>query len=514
MFGQYGWLISVMGVSLVSPPAAATWSENRNVVHFQGDLFFTLPGAFSVNTITFDLGLTAGTIIELRWGQNLQRFTAKAAVIGGNDLPTGSNWASVMAILQANYYLANDFTLALNGNTITLTAKVKGIQYNFTSYTFASGTVTNSTFGIAPTKIQNHGVVLECQIKSGTTYETIYAERIPFVGGAFAQIDISKLLHAELTPDMPSSWRSFSPIRHQKSWKKYRLKFAEAGAEAGAPTITSDYIVMGGGTGHETGIDTTPFEWVIGTNSNEDKALRFGSTNRWLQVDEPQFLTWVAIRQPYASVQLRVRVEYADNTIQAVFPDYTEIGGVAMYERIMWDVSFFGLNIPAINTTKGVLSYYVSVWGNGAQVSREYRYILDYAPRTSKRYFLYLNSLGAWDSFCAYGEASGEVRFTSERIEVPLPTQYDSSQGTLADSNTTSQHGATVATGYQTAYQISMLEDFQLSRYKYLYENPTTIRPIVLTMDPLPTGTDGQNLYSHTFQYQHAYKNNKFDGKQ
>lgn len=502
-----------MGVSLVSPPAAATWSENRNVVHFQGDLFFTLPGIFSVNTINFNSALTAGTTIELRWGENLQRFTVKTALIGGNDLPTGSDWANVLAILQANYYLAQDYTLALSGTTITLTAKQKGIQYNFTSYTFANGTVINSTFGLAPTKIQNHGVVLECQLKNGTSYETIYNERLPFVGSAFAQIDISKLLHAELTPDMPNQWRDFSPLRHQKSWRKYRLKFAEASAEAGAPTITSDYIVMAGGTGHETGIDTIPRDWAIGANSNQDKALRYGSTNRWLQVDEPQFLTWIAIRQPYSSVQLKVRVEYADNSIQTIYPNYTEILGVGMYERIMWDVSFLGLYIPNVNTTKGVLSYYVSVWGDGAQVSAEYRYIMDYAARIYKKYFLYWNSLGAWDSFCAYGEASGEVGFTSERIEVPLPTQYSSSQGTLADSNTISQRGATVATGFQTSYQISMLEDFKLSRYKYLYESPTSIKPIVLTMDPLPTGTDGQNLYSHTFQYQHAYRNTKFDGK-
>lgn len=497
-----------MGVSIVSPPPPAAFSLNRIVVNFQGDLFFTLPGIFSINEVHIAGALTEGTVIELRWGENLQRFTAKSLPIGGNDLPLGTSVEAFKTVFQANYYINRDFVLTTSGSNVVFTARAKSVLFNFTPYNFGVGEVINSTFGLEPTKLTNHGVALECQIKRGSTYETIYSERLTFVGNAYTEIDISSLLHAELKPDLPTVWNNFSPIKHSRSWLKYRLKYAEASAETAAPVFTSDYVAMLGGTGHQTGLELIPSEWVRRSTAAADHALRFGSKDRWLQVDEPQFLTFLNTRQPYSTLKLKARVEYADGSFQTTY--YHTVNTVLMYERITFEVSFLGLNIPTVNTAKGVLSYYISVWGDDAQVSEEYRYIIDYANRESKRYFVYLNSLGAWDSFCAYGEGSGEVRFSGERIETYLPRNYDPSQGTLSDVNNTSQRNFTVSTGYQTATQISMLEDFQLSRYKFLYQAGKVI-PIILTADPLPTGTDGQNLYSHTFQYQHAFKNRSYD---
>ncbi len=505
-----------MGVSISSLPAAA-FSQNRIVATFTTDTPYENEGVLAVNDVYFTGSLSPNIVIELRWGENLQRFTAKIIPLSNNEIPSGNgqiaHLGTIKTILEANFYVNRDFTLEVPNDPdfprIIFTAKRKEIGLNFSPYVFQSGSVRSLTNGVAAKLKQNHGVKLECQVKRGLSYETIYDERLPFGGRTSLKVDIASLLHAELKPDFPGSWAGFAPIRHTASALKYRLRYAEASAQVGTPSVTTDKNVVWGGNGYRSDLNTIPIDWVRGENSSDDRALRHGSNMRVLQIDEPAFLTFFNTRAAYAEVNVRIRVEYQDDSLQTY--NYPALANVSLYEKITFDVSFLGLNVPAVNPEKGVKSYYVSIWSGSTQLLQEYRYFIDYANRESKRFFVFWNSVGAWDSFCTYGKAASETKYTSTQIETVLAHQYSTNQGVLSDSKITSQRNFSVASGNIGLSQINLFEDFKLSRYKYEYVGGQVI-PIVVSADSLVNETDEENFYNHTFQYQYAFKNTNYDG--
>lgn len=500
------------------PPAA--FSLNRLFASFQTDSLYVTLGVAAVNEFILSGTIFLNREITLRYGSVTVVFRTSALPPAGFNLKNGiGDWAHAIALVpyfQANFYLNRDFTITAPNDAgsprVVFTAKAIGSGFNFVPLVMTNIIMTNTVAGSGAIKKKNLALSLEVEVKRPTTadYDLVYSERIPFAKTEVS-LNISSLLHAELTPDFPAAWDTTTPWRHTHSARPYRLRFAEGYGDVFAlqvPTVTDPQVVVWGGTGFQSGLSKLPSQWVQGTTAADDKFLRYGISIRYLQTDEPQWLNFLNTRSTIASLSVQVRVEYADNTITTVTRSIA--GGLDANACITIPVWATALTLQTVEPTKAIRSYYVRLKSGSDFVSEEVRFIVDYANREHKQYFVFLNSLGGWDSFLAYGKSTYGFAWTNRQIERPIPADYALHNGDLSDVDGTIRDIFTVATGSYTYEQLRFFRDFFNSPYKYRFINGQCL-PISIVAGNIPEGADGQNQYQHEFSYQFAYSNQLFD---
>lgn len=509
-----------MATTLTTNPPEVAFSENRLSLSFQTDSFFESLGVLSINEIRLTGAIVAGRAIAFTWGLQSVTFQTDTNQANGTNLPTGNaTWSlaqSWATYLQANFYIDRDFNLSVpnDGGTprVVLVAKTENNKYNFAEYIYTGVTATNTTAGTGAVRKKNLALILECQVQrhNSSTYDTVYNERIPYRSSS-VEINIAALLHSELQPDFPAQWDTATPWKLTRSLRNYRLLYSEGAGEVfsiGPLTVDTPKRVLMGGTGYKQGLAQTPYQWARGASAPADRFLRYGPPERYLQTDEPQWLTFLNTRSNITTLSLQIRIEYADGSIVTVSRAIS--GTLATNEAITIPIWLTALNLQSENTLKAIRSYYVRVKSGTNNVSEEVRYIMDYANRPYKRYFVYVNSLGVLDSLMTYGKGTRAVEFQNIQVERPIPINYTKLDADMSDLNAEMRDTFTVASGYCTAEQLRLLRDFRLSPYKFIWESDGVF-PIVLKAQNFLEKSDGQNQHYTQFEYQYAFQQQKYD---
>lgn len=512
-----------MATILVTPLPDVAFSKNRVFATFQTDSVFAGLGAAAVNEFEVSGTLFFNRVIPLRYGNVSIDFRTMNPLlpITGTNLPTGfgdlAHVQAMQAYFQANFYLNRDFIISVpNDSTrprVVFTAKNVGSGFNFVPAIYTNILVINVTAGTAAEKKKNMALALECQVlRLGTAdvFDTVYSERIPYRGTQI-KINIAELLHAELTPDFPSAWNTVTPWKHSRSLRKYRLRAAEGYGDTfqlqPQETFPEVYVHFGG-TGFKQGFGKTPYEWVRGATAADDRFLRNSPDIRYLQTDEPQWLSFLNTRADIASLIIQVRIEYVDNSIVTI----SKTPGIALSnnECVSIPVWITALELQLVDNTKAIRSYYVRLKSGSDFVSEEVRFVIDYANREHKQYFVFLNSVGGWDSFLAYGKSSHGVVWSNQQLQRPVPESYTLNDADMSDVGSTMRDTFTVATSFYTADRLRLLRDFFSSPYKYRWLGGQCL-PVSIKGRELPEGSDGQNQYKHEFDYQYAFENESYE---
>lgn len=511
-----------MATTLLSPLPTVAFSLNRVIASFQTDAIYSSLGVTAVNEIELNGTVFPFRKIVISYGNVSQSFTAAPVLPPqGNNLKSGpGSWALAsdwVAYFQANYYLNRDFIITAPNNAgtprVVFTAKQIGSAYNFIPVLYTSVYVRNVTAGADKVKKKNHSLEVKCLVKrpDSSDFDVVYVEKIPY-RNARVTLNIAKLLHAELTPDFPPAWDTTVPWKHARSTRKYRLQVAEGDGDplSFQPQETfPDAYVHYGGTGFRGNLNKTATEWIQGASASQDRFLKLGSEVRWLQTDEPHWLTFLNTRGDITSLKVQIRVEYQDNSIVTVTRDVE--GGLLSKESITLPVWISALNLHTVDPAKAIRSYYVRLLSGTDAISEELRFVLDYANREHKQYFVYLNSLGGWDSFLAYGESSYNFTLSNQQVYHPIPLNYQTWQGDMSDVGATIRDKFVVSTSFYSLEQLRVrFRDFFVSEYKYRYIDGHCY-PISITSKEFSEGSDGQNYYKHDFEYQFAFENPVFD---
>ncbi|NBB18845.1 hypothetical protein GVN20_05705 [Runella sp. CRIBMP] len=510
-----------MATILVTPLPDVAFSKNRVFATFQTDSIFATEGGAAVNKIVLSGTIFFNRRITIKYGSVTQEFvcTGPSFPSTGNNIPSGAgDLAHAQAMLpyfQANFYLNRDFTMSVPVDPlnprIVFVGKAKGPAYNMVPTIYTNIEISVVTAGSVAEKKKNLALAVELQVYNPalTVFENIYAERIPYRGTQI-KLNIAELLHPELKPDFPPFWSITVPWKHTKSLKKYRLRTAEGYGDTFAlqPQETHpEAYVHFGGTGFRQGLSKTPEEWVQGLTEADDHFLRLGPTLRYLQVDEPQWLNFLNTRADIAELEVQIRIEYADDEIVTVTRD---AGALDVNECVSIPVWITALGLHTVDITKGIKSYYVRLLGDGDPVTEEVRYVMDYAYREHKQYFVYLNSVGGWDSFLAYGKSSYGVGWTNQQIQQPIPATYTTNDANVSDVGSVMVDTFTVSTSFYGSEQLRFLRDFFNSPYKFRWDAGVCL-PISIKGRDLDEGADGQNQFKHDFQYQYAFENESYD---
>jgi len=241
-----------------------------------------------------------------------------------------------------------------------------------------------------------------------------------------------------------------------------------------------------------------------------------------------QFLTWVPTVKSVTPVQeeylsffvydtnqatLKMRVKcYYDDAATSTYVAFTEFNCVKGF-LYQFPVGPTHAGVLAHDVTKTLVKYEVTLLNFiDTPISETRTYVLTAAlPFT--RYFLYLNSVGGFDTLLCTGRGSTEAKVEKTVVQKHLPMDYNALDGELEVNDSVFQKVSDYSTGflkgsYGKEYQRALL-DFMNSRR--VYEVTTGQRvPVIVEKATMRYTEDESNEYYLRFSLQEAYINHSF----
>ncbi|GAB3177666.1 hypothetical protein [Telluribacter humicola] len=502
----------------VTPPEKIGFSRNPIVWRFQNDNAGYLAGSVAENAIIFSGAVVPGTTIVVRWNGEEQKLKASATPSSlGAEFPAGDGSVAYVESLvewfAANYYFNEYFVVVTNTidelPALVFQGRKAGSSYNFSKTTFAGGECRNTVSGVNSTIPVNPHVYVEVWVRKGVdlSFDRIYQAPLALTTDSNAELDLNEILHAELTPEMPSMILPMGSHVHG-SRLDYYLKYAPAGGEnfsVGQLLQTDTYYALLGGTSYEAGSGATVASTVLGLTPALDRFLSLQNTTRYVYRDQPAFLSFINLREESrTAATLRITVHFQDETTQVV--DNTGVTNLHQYQKAMWAVGYNQLNLAALNTDKVVQQYTAQLFDGATAISEQLSFVVLYDYKPYRRYFAYVNSVGGIDTLSICGKGSPELTYFREQAEQVLPYNYESHHGQYTDWDIEVQESFDAATGFLRAQDFLTFRDFFRSTHKYRVV-AVAAYPIGITTNSIRESRDGDNARALLFQYTYLFRN-------
>lgn len=555
-----------MSVTLLSTPDVFSLSRGgRTRYSFSGDGALLAGGAPAISYLNFDGPIPAGTTLNLRWAGSLHAFVFRLDPQGANELPAGDGSTThadaVADRLKRLQAIRRDFVVSRTGigsNRVVLTARQPGPGFNIIAQVvYTPGTNTGSFFpltteqfrsGVAAKIRERYGVYVELRtllpgrlapanpaIFDEDDFETIYATSIETDADGTAYFDAGGLLHSVLSPEAPPT---AGPDGYADTGTTlcYYVAYGEC---YGLPQVVGHmqldrlrWTAWGGLDYERKAGGALPIERIVTPQASgafSDRALRIGDLTRYVRPEEPQFLTFLNLREATDAV-LHIRLSFPTHTDLTYTPGPgPSVGGtfpVAGKLTFAVGAAQLGATIDALISTAGepLKEFTVQLVepvpaGNGTFsagriLSKPYRYILNYRYEPYVRHFAYLNSLGGWDSLTTYGKGTDEWNRFSENAEKTLPGNYTLSEGEFVDYDNSLRLSTEVTTGFLEAPELLRWADFYRSAHRYrLAKDGYTGAgagllplPISVTSKSIKQAKDGESLTAHRFEFIHNFR--------
>lgn len=519
----------------VVPDTYALSRSARTLFRFTGDGRTVTTGVKSFQGLWLKEAVPDGTIIKLAWNGQTQQLIARTNPTLPTEFPAG-NGSSAHGDQLVNYFKSyfpfrKDFvvTKADFGLTtiINFTARKAGSVYTMSqilapglgSLPAVSGPLDLGvvTPGADALVRERYGVYIETYLQRRGTdgdteddFDLIDVSHVECDETGDAKFDVGEVLHGYLSADLPNFTAQGGQVALD-SHRKYYVAYGEAWGQPVEPALiqndTIRHIYLGGADfEHRSGVGFSLPNFLKGTSAATDRAMRFGPTARVIHIDEPAFLTFVNLRDETDSVSLKVLLTFDDDEtaqmtgIQAVIP-------YAPGEKVCFPVGVAILDLLSqVPTGKNLKEYSVQLKGQGTNVflSRPYRYIIDYSSPDYRRYFQYLNSLGAFINLMTYGRGSSQLERVYDQAEKFLEVNYESSDAQYVDYNIALQQSFEVTSGWQEQKELASWNDFYSSPIR-LQVSGQKIYAIGLTSKTIKQFKDGDAQFAHNFSYIHLH---------
>jgi hypothetical protein len=242
-----------------------------------------------------------------------------------------------------------------------------------------------------------------------------------------------------------------------------------------------------------------------------------------------KFLTWTPMvkqinraQEEYLSffvyatgiTSLKVQVtSYYDDATNSTYIAATKTGTVKghLYEI---PVGPAHAGILAHNPAKNLTHYEVQLLNQvDVVVSEKRTYILNAITAPYVRYFLYLNSVGGYDTLLCTGKSTTESKIERSVVQKHLPMDYNALDGELEVNESVFQKVSDHSTGflkgsYGKEYQQSLL-DFMNSRRVFEITSGQRV-PVLVDKATVRYSEDESNEYYLRFTVQEAYVNHSY----
>jgi hypothetical protein len=459
----------------------------------------------------FDLQLKGETV----------RFTCKAAPDNSgiqfhdNTLSaTLNNWVALLAAdLKKNYLIARYYDVVVLLNAITITAKEEGADYS-QEFTAGAGidctpTETNKT-GTDKTLRAFYGIAVLLYCRGALITELV----LNVDADGLAETNIADLLKPYLEQDFewPESDASFifdSPAAMAPFYFMYGEKWGDA--QYKALTQSSTYYVMYGGV-----------NWMQQAKYNYEGEsfwskllynnyfLSWAPLTRIIGPEEPIKLYYIN-HTAATSLKLKAKLYTASSNSTITIDTVTGVADKAMYEMVLSPakVGYTGLS--------GQTLVKIEVWidnESDVRVSEIRTFILDYSHYEHTRYFIFRNSLGAFECLRTTGLLISAGTYEREIANVEVDSDYISKDREDISVSNIEQQKFTLAMGWLNRYgnadeYRNWLRDFAGSREVYQVIG-NTLKPIRITSSSLDAGKDRDTTKGFIFEFVNAFTDEHF----
>ncbi|WP_234733227.1 hypothetical protein [Tellurirhabdus bombi] len=505
-----------MGVTILEQPDQfALTKGGRTSYVFSGNARTLLVGTKAVSSVGFGGPVADGDIVHLFWkGRSLQ-LIARDTPTEPHEFPTGNGdptyITGILPYFRDYYPIEEDFIVHDAGFQLIFTARQPGPTYNLAPRTQGTIVVANPTAGVDPVKRERYSVYVQvyCQKIGSSDFKRIWDGPLEFDDQDQTRIDLSGTLHSELEADLPY-WNAVQPKLCTASARAYYIRYGEAWGEPaniGRLTQHTTKYAYWGGLPYELKGKVQLIDLIRPSADapEQDRALRLGPSTRYVRVDEPQYLSFLALRGEITFSFLEVTMTFDDDSTRTRI-DLLPGLSIPAYAKAVFPTGVDELGLR-LNTPQGRLlkEYTVQLKNAFGYWSKKYRYIVDYRQQPYVRYLAYVNSFGAIDTVKTHGKGSLELDVFHDQAEQYLPANYELSDGQFVEYNTAVQQRLEVATGWQNEPVLRLFHDFYRSRQRW-HLLPNRQFPIGLLSKSIKQKKDGDTTFAHKFEIVYLFQ--------
>jgi hypothetical protein len=469
-------------------------------------------------TLTFqDIGVEDDSI-HLAWGSVALAFTCKPNPDNsGTQIPDATvvadlnDWVQLVAeYLLRNYYVNRDWSVTANGQSILMVGKPSNIGLPDGSFTWNDDFSEPSILvqqGTAQSSRTFYKIGLQLQIKKGSAWDLIGEDILPVNSSGDAAFDIHTLFADHIYPEFlwpEITSLNFMDLRPHSSIE-YRIQYYE---QYGSP-ITSGNITQ----------SQSYFALSGGVSKYQEAIYNRQGSSFWAKLTyNMYFLTWqpkdkkVSINQmeklfflcqtEMTRLSYRMDFYYLDGTsdLSVAFSAIDLPPDKGVVELTV------SPNIIKESSSKPTQIDYYKVWieYQSIRISEIRTYHIDYAYAENPRYFLFLNSLGGYDTLRTTGDQEDTLEYDRISISKILPADFTEMNHESATGSINESMVYKANTGWRTREEISWLRDFFLSRQVFLL-NVNKLVPVVVTTTQARHRMDKEDLYFLEFEYRRSY---------
>lgn len=508
-----------MSVQITKQPKAVSFSRNPVVFQFQTNGLYKEKGRPYIAGIFFN-GYE-NVSVPIAYGDIKLSFLGVANPDDSgtqihartSDLTDFAYAELVANDLKSNYYLNRDFIIGpvverFTIPYITFTARKNGTGFNISTDTityitqYGGDDVLNSNFKLY--------VELWLQTSPQSLAQKFSDAYLEVDADGIANLDISgQLTDAMLANgfDRPDFANPIAKVN--TSTCTFYLQYAEVYGDV--QTIrrvlqTPVYNALLGGISKE--MLTTfqlPDSFLAG---GKLRFLKQDLAEKYLLPEQAEFLSIVLFTADVTGVSLKFTVYFQDGTTAVVYK--FALGNVTRYSKLTFPVGFVQNNLNLIDDSKPVIKYsVVLVDSNNTELSETRTYWLDYEYRQFVRQFIYLSSMGTYDTLVAFGRGSSQYELVQNVAEIASDKGFLLADGDKINYSNSLNNTETVTSGYREKAEIRMFKDLALSVDMLLYRKKR-VYAVAFSSKTVKEFKDGENLHAISFDFGFRYNEQLF----
>ena len=275
--------------------------------------------------------------------------------------------------------------------------------------------------------------------------------------------DVREILNAYLSASVPIF--GDGQIRMvSEAFKRFYLQHSEVYGTPPVPSpstqVDTHYVVFGGLSEQEHAKNKFFKQHLV----NQKPFFTWQPKVKEVVKRQHEYLHFVPIDSTISDLFLVVTFKYADGT-EFTQTGIRSINNVKPNEVYRFPVGYNQLNMDSWAYEKEIVSYTVKVsYASFNSEVRTYKVIPD---QDHYRIFLYLNSIGGWDTLLAKGRGRSRLRTREEAIDRELPVGYTYSTRAKEVTSKTGELSQEVVIGNLTTPEKQHLIDFAISEQVY-----------------------------------------------
>jgi hypothetical protein len=507
-----------MTLSLIKSPAAVSLVGNDILFKINTDNQYSAEGSKAVLLLDWSAGDSAGNGFTIAWGDFEIEFTAAVTPDeSGLQYPSyvsgtlAAYKQSLINYLKANYVLSADFIIEYVTATslIRFTAREIGTGYSLTPTVGTSHlTVSSNTAGTDPVVRDFYQILLRVWDSGPNLINPVLLgeDKLTPDEDGNVRFKIQEYLKPEITPDFTYPESNASLVNVMDMVKEFFIEYAETydgDVKRLYTTIDDKVYAIGGKISIQkeavlNELEMTFYDELIATKMFLSWHPKTKTIGKW----QPEKLYFLMLEET-TSIWVFAEILYTDGT-SAQKTLYS--GSVDQYS--MLEICC-GHDIMNLQYGKAVESYQVYVNKHGSTISEIKEFIIDQDYKEYENVFIFLNSLGVYETLRTTGVLEKENEFEHTLIEKGV-TSGDLSYYEESSLESFMEETFKANSGWVTKDVLDWTNDFMMSRDRYIIEDYQLFKIIVTSKKVFQHRSD-EYLYSIEFEFkksaQAAYSN-------